>query len=133
MFALSLRVSLFSVTAFLLPSLIRISDALDILVRHNRINSDMAKEVIDFLRSNPAEIPLVKREPDNRTSKINEVCQAMSGVSALLLSYDPLCQTVTLNVFSITVLVCPKRCMAYIDSKWRLCIQTTNFTFYVCC
>lgn len=54
-------------------SLIRISDALDVLVKHKRINSEIAQEVMDFLKSNPASIPITKKDTDERTSKINEV------------------------------------------------------------
>lgn len=54
-------------------SLIRISQALDVLVRHKRIDVDMASQVKDFLRNNPAQIPMTKLLTDERTSKINEV------------------------------------------------------------
>jgi len=54
-------------------SLIRISDALDVLVKHKRINAEIAQEVMAFLDANPAKIPLSKSLTDERTSKINEV------------------------------------------------------------
>ena len=61
-------------TLYIFYSLVRIYEALDILVRHKRINSEIADEVKTFLKSNPASIPLIaKTESDERTSKINEV------------------------------------------------------------
>lgn len=57
-----------------LCSLIRVSEALKILVHHQRIDTEMADKVMTFLRGNPAQIPFTKTESDQRTSKINEVC-----------------------------------------------------------
>lgn len=61
-------------------SLVRVSEALDILVRHNRINSEMASQVMTFLRAHPAQIPMSKNETDKRTSKINEVSVKVIGI-----------------------------------------------------
>ena len=74
----SLKTSVFTVSY--LDSLVRVYEALDILVRHKRINSEIAEEVKTFLKSNPASIPLTaKTESDERTSKINEVmCRSLS-------------------------------------------------------
>lgn len=54
-------------------SLIRISHALDVLVKHKRIDFEMASQVKEFLETNPARIPITKLLTDERTSKINEV------------------------------------------------------------
>ena len=54
-------------------SLIRVSEALKILVAHQRIDADIADKVMTFLRSNPAQIPFTKTDADERTSRINEV------------------------------------------------------------
>lgn len=54
-------------------SLVKISQALSILVAHKRIDADICDKAMSFLQSNPAKIPTVKKESDERTSRINEV------------------------------------------------------------
>ncbi|XP_067938297.1 uncharacterized protein [Watersipora subatra] len=56
-----------------LHCLIRVSEALSILVKHKRIDSGIADQVNSFLSSNPAQIPFAKKESRERTSQINEL------------------------------------------------------------
>jgi len=58
---------------FVVDSLIRVSEALDILLKHKRIDAELSNEVMRFLKANPANIPFTKAEDHQRTSQINKV------------------------------------------------------------
>ncbi|KAF6036080.1 UMPS [Bugula neritina] len=56
-----------------LHCLIRVSEALDILLKHKRIDAELSNEVMRFLKANPANIPFTKAEDHQRTSQINKL------------------------------------------------------------